>query len=256
MPDECLALKPVAELARNAVLPLLAMRGTIVALVLASACGDSKEKALEELRKQAEADRANAPKPQTKTITVPVPNEAKLPCTQVINVEAYQTALTEKDPLTLVDVTSKKGDAAADCNLVRGGKRLSDAEQAKLLKEKGRLGVLAGDMVCNVRLLCYSFVTPEKFKERCAEKKERADNSMGTFACVQTVISGIYDMEVYRFLDDDTKCVIEVRGGPSNTDNESVRACAKVARDTIGPPQIAVGAAPPPKPEPTKGSGS
>ena len=46
--------------------------------------------------------------------------------------------------------------------------------------------------------------------------------------------------------------LLQVRGGPSNVDNEMIRSCAKAARDTIGPAQIRVDA-----PEPAAaGSGS
>jgi hypothetical protein len=34
-----------------------------------------------------------------------------------------------------------------------------------------------------------------------------------------------------------------VRGGPSNVDNALIAACARTARDSIGPPQIQVGSA-------------
>ena len=34
--------------------------------------------------------------------------------------------------------------------------------------------------------------------------------------------------------------ILQVRGGPSLTDNELIQSCAKVARDAIGPAQIKV----------------
>ena len=62
------------------------------------------------------------------------------------------------------------------------------------------------------------------------------------------------DVKRWRFFDDDTKCIIQVRGGPSNVDNDLISKCAKAAHDLIGPEQIKVGA--PPPEAPAAGSGS
>ena len=115
---------------------------------------------------------------------------------------------------------------------------------------------------------CWTIEEAQKFKEKCKVRKDRDDESMGSYACVQVVAQGIDDVFVYRFFDEDTKCILQVRGGPSNVDNEIIRNCAKTARDMIGPAQIAVtpggDATPPPpvdepKPDeatPAAGSGS
>jgi hypothetical protein len=71
------------------------------------------------------------------------------------------------------------------------------------------------------------------------------------------VAQGADDVKRFRFFDDDTKCIIQVRGGPSNVDNDLIGKCAKAAHDLIGPDQIKVGAAPvAPTDEPAYGSGS
>jgi hypothetical protein len=217
------------------------MRAILAVLLIVTGCESGKQAAIEAAQKEQEA--ANAKRGEVtaaKKITPPVAGEAKLPCDQVINLEKFQTELAEKEPLSIKDGTPKKGDIAADCSLVRGGKKLTEAEQKKLLKDKGRLGILSGDVVCNIKLFCYTFEDPDRFKKRCAAMKERGDESMGSFACVQVVPTGVFDVEVYKFFDEDTKCVFEVRGGPSNTENDVIRNCSKIARDTIGPAQIAV----------------
>jgi hypothetical protein len=214
----------------------------IIALTLLLAACD-KTNAAEEAMKQSEAEYQKRVKeaPPAKKVRPPVPGEAKLPCSQVIDLPKFQEALGEKETLTVVDRTQKKGEAAAQCELVRGGKKMSEAEQQALLKKEGRLGILAGDVVCDIRLLCYVLEDPEHFKKSCLTKKDKLDESMGTFACVQVVPTGRFDVNLYRFLDDDTKCVFEIRGGPSNTDNDLIRKCAMTARDAIGPAQIKVG---------------
>jgi hypothetical protein len=227
------------------------MRGIIaIAFVCAACSGESA--GVEQAKKQAEAEleakiKSGAP---AKKISPPVSGEAKLPCDQVIDVAAFQTALAEKEPLVLKDVTQKKGEIAASCDLIRGGKPITAAEEAALLKKEGRTGVVSGDIICNIQLLCYTIEDSERFKKRCVDRKERNDESMGTFACVQVVATGRHDVDLYRFFDEDTKCVFEIRGGPRNVDNDVIRTCAKTARDTIGLPQIEV------KSAPAAGSGS
>ena len=231
------------------------MRAMILVLLL-SACSKGENAGAEEARKEAEREAQEKKKEgvePAKKITPPVPGQAKLPCSQVIDLGAFQTALGEKDPLSIKE--SKEADAAAVCGLVRGGKKLSDAEQKSAIKTNGKLGVLPGDELCQVTLYCSVIENPDHFKAHCKERKDRDDDSMGSYACVQVVAVGADDVQVFRFLDDDTKCVIQVRGGPSNVNNDQIRACAKAARDTIGPEQIKVGAAPA-APEAPAGSGS
>jgi hypothetical protein len=240
------------------------MRGHIIviaaALLLSSACTKGAKQAEQEA--QAEADRIQKEKEKSggvaKTIRPPVPGTAKIPCTQLLDVEKFGAAIGEKEPVTLKDLSKAEVDAASSCSVHRGGKRLSTKEQEALLKKEGRLGVLAGDELCNVTAFCYTIEEAQKFKEKCKVRKDKDDESMGTYACVQVVAQGIDDVMVFRFFDEDTKCILQVRGGPSNVDNEIIRNCAKAARDMIGPAQIAVSgdgsaAAPPPA---AAGSGS
>jgi hypothetical protein len=64
---------------------------------------------------------------------------------------------------------------------------------------------------------------------------------------VQVIITGDKDVNVYSWFDEDTKCILKVNAGPSNTDNDKIRMCAETARDTIGPDQIKVDAPAPPQ---------
>jgi hypothetical protein len=243
------------------------MRGHIIAILalgLSASCTKGAKQAEEEA--QAEADRIQKEKEKSggvaKTIRPPVPGSAKIPCTQLLDLVKFGELIGEKEPVTLKDLSKAEVDAASSCSVHRGGKRLTQKEQEALLKKEGRLGVLAGDELCNVTAFCYTIEEAQKFKDKCKVRKDRDDESMGTYACVQVVAQGIDDVFVYRFFDEDTKCILQVRGGPSNVDNEIIRNCAKAARDMIGPAQIAVGAegaAPPPpaeKKDDATGSGS
>lgn len=209
------------------------------------ACGSSENAGAEAAKRMAEQEQAakgEGPATPAKRIATPVPNETRVPCTQLIDAAAFQAALGEKQPLEVKDVTATQREAAASCSLRRGGKRPSDAEQAAKLKSAGKLGVLPGDELCNVTAYCWTVEDPERFKTRCRDKKDVDDESMGTYACVHIFAVGPADVKVFQFVDDDTRCILQVRGGPSNVDNELITSCAKVARDAIGPDQIKVDA--------------
>jgi hypothetical protein len=226
------------------VLAFGAMRTTIaLSLLIALAACDSGENAGREAAKRQQAEElkhAAAGTEAAKKISPPVPGRAKLDCKNVIDAEKFTQLLGESTPLTVVDSKSEP-EAAASCSLMRGGKRPSDAEQKAIIKEKGgRLGVIPGDELCNVSTFCWTIEDPDRFMKKCAELKEKTDNSLGFAACVLVVATGEDDVNRYRFFDDDTKCIIQVRGGPSNVDNDLIGKCAKAAHDLIGPDQIKV----------------
>lgn len=221
----------------------------ILFLVVSSACSKGENAGAEEARKQAEQDQKakEASGGAAKKINPPVPGRAKLPCAQVIDAAKFQQVLGETDAITVTESKSEP-DAAASCSLMRGGKRPSDAEQKALIKKNGRLGVLAGDELCNVSTFCWTIEDADRFQKRCVEQKDKLENDLGFPACVRIIATGADDVKNFRFFDDDTKCIIGVRAGPSNVDNDLIGKCAKAAHDLIGPAQIAVGAAAPAAP--------
>ena len=222
-------------------LVLCLVPGLVLGLVpCLAACGNSENAGAEEARREAEkeqkAKEAHGAAP-AKRLATPVPGQAHVPCTQLLDLPAFQTALGEKEPLVIKDVT-KTVEAAASCSLLRGGKRPSDAEQKAMLKRVSRLGVLPGDELCNITAFCWSIEDAERFKASCKEKKDKDDESMGSYACVHISPVGVDDVKMFTFFDEDTRCILQVRGGPSNVNNDMIQSCAKTARDTIGPAQI------------------
>ncbi|MBA2538997.1 MAG: hypothetical protein H0V17_05130 [Deltaproteobacteria bacterium] len=227
------------------------MRIAFAALAVSSLLGCGKENAgAEEAARQAEAElKAKVDKGEVpKILKPPVTGDAKLDCTKVIDLAAFQAGMNEKEPLTISDASNTDKEATAICNLVRGGKKLSATEQAALSKKEGKLGVLPGDPLCQVMMRCSTIEAADKYRKKCEDQANvdlkratmpfagvRSDESMGNFACLQVVPTGAFDAHVFKFFDADTKCVFEVRGGPSNQDNDLVRNCAKTARDSIGP---------------------
>lgn len=220
------------------------MRATIALLTLGlAACGNSETAGIEAARRaaqEAQAAKGQGRAAPAKRLATPVPGETRVPCAQLIDAAAFQVALGEKQPLAIKDVSASQREAAASCSLVRGGKRPSEAEQNALIKSTGRLGVLPGDELCNVTAYCWTIEDPDRFKARCKERKDIDDESLGSYACVHVVAVGADDVKVFQLLDDDTRCILQVRGGPSNVNNDMIQRCAKTARDTIGPSQIKV----------------
>jgi len=221
-------------------------RAIVLGLVLAgaAACGNSEQAGAEEARRAAEAEqKAKQAQSPAKKMATPVPGQAHVPCAQLIDASAFQTALGEKEGVVVKEVTKNDRDSSASCSLVRGGKRPNEAEQKSLIKKAGKLGVLPGDELCNVTAYCSVIADADRFRAGCKERKDQDDDTLGTYACVHIVAVGADDVKVYQFIDEDTRCILQVRGGPSNVDNDMIRSCAKAARDTIGPAQIRVDAA-------------
>jgi hypothetical protein len=219
------------------------MRAPIAVLVLGLVACNSENAGIEAARRaaqQAQAAKGGGRAAPAKRLATPVPGETRVPCAQLIDAAAFSAALGEKQPLAVKDVSASQRDAAASCSLMRGGKRPSEAEQNALIKSTGKLGVLPGDELCNVTAYCWTIEDPDRFKARCKAKKDLEDESTGGYACVHVVATGADDVKVFQMFDDDTRCILQVRGGPSNTNNDLIQRCAKTARDTIGPEQIKV----------------
>lgn len=144
---------------------------------------------------------------------------------------------TDWDTVLLEDSRRKhrKSGLTSACNIRRPGKPPTMKEQEKMSKSSGLLGVLPGDTWCNIRAFC-GVAEQKNYEKVCRDKARKATDTryfvnkeMGVTACVRATIMGKYDAFSYRFMDDDTKCFLEVRGGPSIHDEAKVRACAKLA---------------------------
>lgn len=231
------------------VLVSAAMRTMIAILVVGlglAACSKGENAGADEAKKQAEKelqDKMKEPNALPKKIDPPVPGRQKLNCNALIDADKFTQLLGETLPVSVVD-SKTEAEAAASCSILRGGKRLNEAEQKALLKKKGRLGVMPGDELCNISTFCWTIEDADRFVKKCADMKEKVDDSLGFRACILVVATGEDDVNRYRFFDDDTKCIFQVRAGPSEVDNDLIGKCAKGAHDLIGPEQIKPGAAP------------
>jgi len=219
---------------------------TIVGLGLC-ACSKSENAGIEEARKQAAAEnkaKMSDPNLRVKMIDPPVPGQQKLTCAQLVDADKFTQLLGETAPV-VVHQMKDDGEAAASCSIIRGGKPPSEAEQTALKKKNGRLGVMPGDEICNIATYCWTIEAADRFAKKCVEQKANMDTALGFPACLRVMPEGESDKNNYKFFDEDTKCLIGVRGGPSMVDNDIIGKCAKSAHDLIGPDQIKPGAAAP-----------
>jgi hypothetical protein len=226
---------------------------SLLAAIALAGCGDPEAEGRRAAQERAalETRRETATKAAEKIIP-PVANRAKISCEQLIDTVQFTELLAEVDPLTVRDTTASDAEATVGCSLVRGGERPDQAQQAALSKKNGgRIGTIPGDEVCNVTAYCWTIEDINSVKAACKRDGFLDDDSLGHYACRQVVATGSDDVNVFKFFDEDTKCLLKVRGGPSMVDNDLISRCAKAARDTIGKPQIAPGWTPP-----AAGSGS
>ena len=160
----------------------------------------------------------------------PVPHGKHVLCTDVLNATTIGAELQKE--LTVTQAKDKT--VTASCELRLAGKRPTEKEQERIIKAKGKLGVMPGDVWCNVKLHCWFADLNEKlFEKRCLQKQNQLDKSLGAVACIQVTPVAHIDSYTYRILDNDSKCMLEVRGGPSVTKQDDVASCAKAAMNSV-----------------------
>lgn len=213
----------------------------VFGLVLGVGCGKAEQAGAESAKNEARELAAKAEQHDliASKINPPVAHHAKLNCARVIDAAKFTGALQETAPISVED-SKTEPDAAASCSLIRGGRRVSEREQQAELKRRGRLGVLPGDELCNITTFCWTIEDPERFAAKCVDRKEKLANTLGFQTCIRVVATGVYDVNRYQFFDADTKCIFQVRGGPSMVNNDYIEKCAKAAYDLIGPEEIKV----------------
>lgn len=215
----------------------MSVRFALVATLLVCFAGCSKKdpaKANEaEAQKKDEAEKKDHPEAKT----TPVPPGKVIACTDWVDGAKFGAALKEagigeEDEITPVDTRKKhkKSGLTSACDIVRMGEPPSIAKQKEMSKKTGRLGTLPGDPWCNLRAFC-SIAEQTDYEKVCSGKGDRVNKELGVTACVRTSIMGKYDAFSYRLIDKDTKCLLEIRGGPSVSEEATVRTCAKIAME-------------------------
>jgi hypothetical protein len=193
-------------------------------------------------KKQAEIAASNRPKSKIIKIETALPGGTTLACETLLDATKLGELMGETDPITLSDQTKKGMGPTSVCSVQRGGTILDAEAQEEQVKKTGRLGVQAGDELCNVEVHCSLPAEDETFKRDCQQSIEKGDRrsneDIGTYACIKTTPKGPHDAYTYKFIDPDTRCIMSVRGGPSVNEESDVQKCAKAVLELVGPEQL------------------
>ena len=199
----------------------------LFAMFTCLACG---QESVEEYNKKLDEQAARTQvKSKAETVKTAVAGGTKIPCNDLIDAARLTEHLGEKHPVSLSEHTREEVDATAVCSVRRGGKVLSAKEQAKRSKETNKLGVLAGDELCNIAAYCSIPADEEAMKQNCKNDNMQSNEVLGVFSCVKVTPKGPTDAYTYKFIDPDSRCILKVRGGPSVNEESEVQKCAKAA---------------------------
>jgi hypothetical protein len=220
------------------------MRGmTVLALALAlSACEDGKAQeagtggaAAAGADQATAAGKPGAPPAQSNIQRIPiaVPYNKQVACADVIDTALFAKYVGDK--LGEVKDRSKSNtEASMACAVIRAGKPpTTDAQLHKFQREGMKLGVLPGDEYCQVTAYCSMATDEERFRKKCRADHDSDNEAVGQFACVHTTQRGTKEAYTYRVLDPDTRCLLEVMGGPSVTDEPLVQNCTRAALEDV-----------------------
>ncbi len=215
-------------------------RVTWVALaVLFAGCEDDPG-SMADLEKKKANPQPVVPKENVKMLSSPVQPGKHVPCTQILD----QAKVSEKfgRPLEVKEDKMFDADAVASCAVHTTGKALTEKEQKKIFDEQAmRLGVQPGDELCRATLYCWApYPEVASAKKDCESRGETTSSEIGDLTCVKEFEAGDRYKHVYSVFDPDSKCRLQVNPGPSVTEEEVVKLCARIFSEIIGPEQIKV----------------
>ena len=243
------------------------MRASVLFLfsaVLASGCKGEKEP-------PPSGEKAGEAAPKRKSnierVQMAVPFGKQVSCSGVFDPATFSKA-TGVEQGDMKDKSLSNKEATTSCAFHRGGTPpKDDAQLRKYEKEGMKLGVLPGDEYCMVTVYCsIPPTTPEDFKATCEKRGDATNDALGQLACVHQSQRGTLYAYTYKLSHPPTKCLLEVMGGPSVTDENLVQNCTRAAIEDLtpgelssaGPPELPPTApaptAPPPAPPPTQPS--
>ena len=173
-------------------------------------------------------------------IEMPVPAGRHVACTDLIpDLTPYSKGIGEEIGV-LNDMTKTNTKATAMCALHKAGKAPKQNMNPQTELEKTAIhGVLPGDEYCTVSAYCSIFMEDEDFTEKCEKDGNRLTDLNGHGACVRETIRGPKYAYTYKMIEPDTRCLLEVMGGPSVTDENIVQGCSRAAVDSINKASIA-----------------
>ena len=215
------------------------------AVVAAAGCKGEKEPA--PTGEKAAPGEAPKRKSNIERVQMAVPFGKQVACTGVFDPATFAKA-TGVEQGEMKDKSLSNKESSTTCSFLRGGEPpKDDAQLRKYEKEGMKLGVLPGDEYCMVTVYCsIPPTTPEDFKASCEKRGDTANDQVGQQACVHQSQRGTLYAYTYKLTHPATKCLVEVMGGPSVTDETLVQNCARAAIEDLTPGELS--AAPPPPP--------
>jgi hypothetical protein len=180
-----------------------------------------------------------APRANVRTMPPPVPNGTKIPCDKIF--DASELSVRVGRQVEVKDVSNLEADATSICRLMTTGKRPSAAQQDREFnKTAGSLGVLPGDELCQITLSCWWHVDEAELAAKCKAAGENALEGVGDVACMREIQAGEQFRHMISTIDPDSRCKVIVNGGPSVTDLEVTKSCARAALESITAERIQV----------------
>ena len=213
--------------------------------VLASGCKGDKEPAPTG-EKTAGAEPGKR-KSNIERVQMAVPFGKQVACSGVFDPATFSKA-TGVEQGEMKDKSLSNKESTTTCAFHRGGQPPKDDAQLKKFEKEGmKLGVLPGDEYCMVTVYCsIPPTTPEEFKATCEKRGDTPNDAVGLLACVHPSQRGTENAYTYKLTHPPTKCLLEVMGGPSVTDESLVQNCTRAAIEDLTPGELS--AAGPPAP--------
>ncbi len=217
----------------------------LVLAVLATGCKGEKEPA--PTGEKAAADAPAKHKSNIERVQMAVPFGKQVACSGVFDPATFSKA-SGVEQGEMKDKSLSNKEATTSCAFHRGGEPpKDDAQLRKFEKEGMKLGVLPGDEYCMVTVYCsIPPTTPEDFKASCEKRNDSTNDAVGTLACVHASQRGTENAYTYKLTHAPTRCLLEVMGGPSVTDETLVQNCARAAIEDLTPGELSSAGPPPP----------
>jgi hypothetical protein len=181
----------------------------------------------------SKAEKQAAPASNIQRVPIAVPYGKQVSCADVIDPALFSKYIGDQVG-EVKDRSKSNSESSLSCALIRAGKPpSSDAQLRKFQREGMKLGVLPGDEYCQVTAYCSLSTDDERFEKKCEEQRDSSNEAVGQFACVHTSQRGTKEAYTYRVIDPDSRCILEVMGGPSVTDEPLVQNCTRAALEDI-----------------------
>jgi hypothetical protein len=182
---------------------------------------------------QSQAEKQAAPASNIQRVPIAVPYGKQVSCADVIDPALFSKYIGDRVG-EVKDRSKSNSESSLSCALMRAGKPpSSDAQLRKFQREGMKLGVLPGDEYCQVTAYCSLSTDEERFEKKCEDERDSSNEAVGQFACVHTSQRGTKEAYTYRVIDPDSRCILEVMGGPSVTDEPLVQNCTRAALEDI-----------------------